>query len=1093
MRKGTALRPNHLEPVKNHFIKIWTLLKPANKPPKFGRFAFCPQSKFGISLFPVLLFAFHFASAQPRIELVQQLSFKEGLSDRAVYGITRDSKGFIWIATGNGLNRYLGNEFEVFDNNANSRFQINENNIKQATEIGGGQLVLLNEREQPFFEMLDLRTFRSSLIYLNKESGLAGNVEAVFAQPLGQVYVLTEGQGGYSIYEMDGAQVFKRTCSVPISNKKEAGELRFLKSRDGSFWVLDSRNGLFHVLPNGTLLYRCPISEINRLTSPSNTSYSTSLLHEDRSGRLWAAFPFRNGLLQMDPANEGISPAAGFPENELYSGIWEDGKGRLLVGTFKGFGMLGRLYEKAGDGPPTDAQWLLDIDEKINCIYGADFSKMVFLGTHVGVYKINLAERPVRWALAERQLADGAWSEGISIRSITGDGQGNIYIARELKRWYHLDNHDFSLDTLRVNGENGRPIRLWCNSNLVYDPAGYLWGGSCTDDRSGLLHKYDLKKKTACSFPIMNKVIKHILREENGNLILVSGAIDTDGLLSFFDPETEKFSHYFDKDGSNPLAGKNPNFVYLANDKTIWVGTVEGLVGIDRQKRKSVLYSRAGGNLTNDNILAIHEDQKGRLWLGTHGGLNILDLKTRRSQCYNTSNGLCNNTVCGILPDDDGRYWLSTFYGLSCFDPKTKLFSNFYKDKGLTFNEFNRLAFYRDEKGLFYFGTLNGVNILKKSDFENAGAAQFPLQWVGLTKHLSDGSELAQRDGIAGIKSLRMRQRDDFIRLEFALPDYEKPAQNRYAMKLEGLDTAWHFLGTDPSVQISRPPPGTYKLRIKAAPAKGFWTDGELSLNIRVKQAFYQRAWFQVALPLAILLLSYLIGRWSVRRVKQREEEATRVNKKFAELELQALRSQMNPHFVFNSLGAIQFFIQNNDAGAADNYLAKFAKLMRLFLESSKNKYISLSEEIKLLSLYVELEQMRFEDRFDAEIAVDKDLDTYSRELPSILIQPFVENSINHGLFHKNGKGRLLVKFYEKENGALICRIEDDGVGRERSASLKQKSPRNYKSRGMQIVNERLEVLKQVDEIDIKIEVEDLDPNADDTGTVVTIEIPDLD
>jgi two-component sensor histidine kinase len=335
---------------------------------------------------------------------------------------------------------------------------------------------------------------------------------------------------------------------------------------------------------------------------------------------------------------------------------------------------------------------------------------------------------------------------------------------------------------------------------------------------------------------------------------------------------------------------------------------------------------------------------------------------------------------------------------------------------------------------------------------------------------------------------------DVFIKIDFALPSFTSKRQNHYAVWLEGVDTAWHYLGKNHFFEFNKPPAGRYKLRLKAAPAQGFWEDGHIEMDVVVKQAFYQAVWFQVAMPLAFIALAYALLIFYVKRVKRKQEEQTRINKRFAELELQALQSQMNPHFVFNALGAIQYFIQNNDTSAADSYLAKFAKLMRLFLESSKNRYIPLSEEIKLLSLYIELEQMRFKGKFQAHIEVDEDLDTHDKELPSILVQPFVENAINHGLFHKESEGRLTIRFFEKANGTLVCIIEDNGVGREKAAQLKHGNAKTHKSRGMQIVDERLEVLKLVDTLNIAVRIEDLRDEAGAAcGTRIVIEVPPLD
>ena len=779
------------------------------------------------------------------------------------------------------------------------------------------------------------------------------------------------------------------------------------------------------------------LDEIHALTVHSKNSYSTHVLHEDGQGNLWTAFPFRSGLLKIPALADQLELAEGFPKEELYSGIWEDQKGNLLVGVFQSFGRLKRLFQVQADGKISDAQWILDIDQKINTIFGNDFSDFFILGTYVGIYKIKMPDRPVQWVLADRQLDDGQWSDGISIRSITDDGKGIVYIGRELKGWYRLNSKNMHLDTLDVKDKNGQPVRLWCNNNVVYDPAGYLWGGSCAEDRSGLLHKHNLETGITKTYPIPNKVIRHIVRLDNGDLLLASGAEEGDGLISFFNPSNEQFTQFANLEGVNPLIGLSPSFAHVGADSIIWIGTGEGLIMIDRKTNTSIIYNKKNSQLTNDNILVIHDPEDGELWLGTHSGINIFDKNTGRVKQLNDQDGLCNNIVCGILPDGEGNYFISTYYGLSYYDTKNELFSNFYQSKGLTFNEFNRLAFHKTSDGNYYFGTLNGVNVFKKEDLLNIKDSLPSLQWVKVEKYTEQGEVQKWDTHLSSLDNMVMNQSDDYLKLDFNLPYYPVSNENRYAAKLDGHDTKWRMLGHTPSLELNRPPPGKYKLRIKAAPARGVWMEEELLMNIEVKEAFHQKPWFQVVLPIAIILLSYLASRWYIKRIKREEELQTQINKRFAKLELQALQAQMNPHFVFNALGSIQYFIQKNNVEAADNFLAKFAKLMRLFLESSKNKYISLAEEIKLLNLYLELEKMRFEDKFDYKISIAPNIDVHFRELPSILIQPFVENAINHGIFNKDGKGQLDIQFTENQQGDLTCLIQDDGVGRKKISSTK--------------------------------------------------------
>ncbi len=1030
-------------------------------------------------------------SQQPAIAHLQHFALKEGLSDRNIRDILQDSRGFVWLATDNGLNRYDGYQFEVFDNLPGGIGYIRENKLRQIRELRGRKLALINGRGLQYFEILDLDTYKSSLVLLTERQGIEGQAVAIFAEPLGDVYVLATAGNAYHIYIMVDRGVFKKIQELPVSKTQE--NPGFIKGGSGHFWVADTLNGLMAIHASKKEFIRYSRQEILALTQASNSSYFTKLLYEDKLGRLWYAPSYRKGLLCIDPSKPSIEACSLLPSDEVYSQVWEDGKGSLLFGTFKSFGTLNRLFLIGPNRSVTDYSGILKEDDKINAVMSQDFRQQLFLGSFVGLYNLHFKQAHLPWVLADRALNDSEWDDGISIRSITGDGQGNIFIARELKAWYHLKLPSLEVDTIVIRGRDGQALNLWCCSNLVYDKIGCLWGGSCSENRDGMLHRYDLASKTTKTYLLPSKVVRHIVPSKSGQLWLACGAEDLESGLVLFDPISEKLTQYENADGSNPLSQLQPNFLWEEQNGTVWVGTNRGLVCIDPLKKTSFVFDRETSPLTNDDILAIHQAEDSRLWLGTNGGVNIFHPAKSTVEAYDVSNGLGNNIVCGIVPDGRGHYWLSTFYGLSFFDPKTKLFSNFYTDAGLSFNEFNRLAFYKDERGQYYFGTLNGVNIFDNGHFEKKDTA-FHVLFTKATVFTNKGTSKIIQSNLSNLRSLVLDPEDVFARIDFALPAFNKPLQNRYAVWLEGVDTCWRYLGHAHALEFNKPPAGKYKLHVKAAPAQGFWSEGALEMDIVVRQAFYQAAWFQVVMPLAFILLAYLLSLWYVKRVKRKQEEQTRINKKFAELELQALQAQMNPHFVFNALGAIQYFIQNNDAVAADSFLAKFAKLMRLFLESSKNRYIPLSEEIKLLSLYIELEQMRFRGKFEANIQVDEDLDVHDKELPSILLQPFVENAINHGLFHKNSKGNLTIKFNEKADETLVCTIEDNGVGRVKAAQLKQSSAKTHKSRGMQIVDERLEVLKLVDALSIAIKVEDLqDDKGAASGTRVTIEVPPLD
>ena len=204
-------------------------------------------------------------------------------------------------------------------------------------------------------------------------------------------------------------------------------------------------------------------------------------------------------------------------------------------------------------------------------------------------------------------------------------------------------------------------------------------------------------------------------------------------------------------------------------------------------------------------------------------------------------------------------------------------------------------------------------------------------------------------------------------------------------------------------------------------------------------------------------------------------------------LELKSLRAQMNPHFIFNSLNSVNSFISKNDDRSANKYLSQFSRLMRMVLENSKHDFVSLESEIEILKLYLELEHLRFQDKFDYDFIIGENIKKDEIEIPPMLIQPFIENAVWHGLRYLEEKGKLLVSV-EKQEGELLWTIEDNGIGREKSAELKTKNQQIGNSTGMKNIDERLRILNKMNKTNMQVQVIDLDNGA--TGTRVEVSIP---
>lgn len=230
-----------------------------------------------------------------------------------------------------------------------------------------------------------------------------------------------------------------------------------------------------------------------------------------------------------------------------------------------------------------------------------------------------------------------------------------------------------------------------------------------------------------------------------------------------------------------------------------------------------------------------------------------------------------------------------------------------------------------------------------------------------------------------------------------------------------------------------------------------------------------------IAIIVIILITSYFIYK--------NAQASKRANQLLA---LKSLRGQMNPHFIFNALNSVNQFISQNDERSANKYLSEFSKLMRLVLENSQEDFISLQKEEEIISLYVKLEHYRFRDKFDYTITIDENLNKEVIQLPPMLIQPYIENAVWHGLRYKEEKGKLNLEFV-RQNGHLKVVISDDGIGREKSAQLKTDNQKKHNSTGLKNIQERLQILNTVYKTNYTVQIEDL---AADTGTRVTISLP---
>jgi hypothetical protein len=475
------------------------------------------------------------------------------------------------------------------------------------------------------------------------------------------------------------------------------------------------------------------------------------------------------------------------------------------------------------------------------------------------------------------------------------------------------------------------------------------------------------------------------------------------------------------------------------------------------------------------------------LYFGTLGGVFIYDGKSIDS--LTEAEGLSSDLIyCMLMDSKTEQLWIGTNQGLSRFDvaayrkDRKKHVTTYGEEEGFTGVESNSNGTYLDENGEIWFGTVNGLIRYSPKNFRgNPAYAKTSISGMKLfyaDTSLTPGQELEYYE--------------NNISFEYVGICLTNPYKVRYRYKLTGWETEYSPPTADRIARYSNLPPGNYTFNVISCNNEGLWTPEPATFSFVIQTPVWKRPWFWLLLTgIAVFILSAGIV-YRIRQIKAKERVETESQVAMARNELKALRAQMNPHFVFNSLNSIQHFILTNKSVDAGKYLNKFARLMRVILNNSEKSLITIREELEYLQLYLDLEEMRFEGKFTTSVHVAGDIDIDYFEIPAMLLQPYVENAILHGLTPKQGGGGKLEISLRLRANTIICSITDNGIGREKAREMRQLSTRkDHRSLGMKITHDRLELINRLNGSQLSLTITDLyAEDGSPAGTRVDIFIP---
>ncbi len=652
------------------------------------------------------------------------------------------------------------------------------------------------------------------------------------------------------------------------------------------------------------------------------------------------------------------------------------------------------------------------------------------------------------------------------ITAITKDNDGNLYLLERKGKAWKLDSKTQKIDFLCDFKTQGKRLFFDNFHHVLYSQYG----------KKG----FDIKHSRWKEFD-KNSTVKDVsFLDENYFVYSTFRGVD----IAHRDHIDFSLNDIWSKNNILPRTTKKERAFVLRNKRSanncfdrienrIWVGYTDGLYHYKDGNQREI---RQNGNPILVSELATVKS--GGIWVST---INKRILKIKNAKIIQEIN--IGETVLNIK-EWKNFLFLGTNKGLIRYD----LTNN---DKEV----FNTLDGFPSDN-------ITGLEIVNEVLYitTNKGALKIPVTYSSINRVVPDISisqvAIWEKDTVL-LPQYQLSSFNNNIKIVFKGRSIRSQGRFQYKYRMLGLDTTWVYSSSNNNVaRFPSLPSGEYKFEVKSINEDGIESAEPATIQFIINYPYYLQWWF-IILFVAFVAASIRGFLWlRINRIKKESEllnSQQRLKTELIQSQLTALRSQMNPHFMFNALNSIQEYTMTNQKELAVDYLGKFSDLMRLYLNHSRKETISLQAELDALELYLDLEQLRFEESLTCNIDIQEDIITAKVYIPSMLIQPYIENAIKHGLFHKKKNRKLSIKFYLQDNTTLYCSIKDNGIGREQSAKINLLRKNKPNSFATSAINNRLILLNQSRKNNIKAITKDVfNEHQAVAGTEVTIIIPDV-
>jgi hypothetical protein len=654
-----------------------------------------------------------------------------------------------------------------------------------------------------------------------------------------------------------------------------------------------------------------------------------------------------------------------------------------------------------------------------------------------------------------------------TVTDLVEDHNGKIWIATEQEGIDRLDPKNLSIEHFNSENTKGlvtdkiRCLALSKNQNIYCGLwAGLGFGILNPDERNFELFTFQKENRNRDWY-------NDLVFDDSGNLYL--GFWGGNG-LTLFDTIQKQFGRGLKNKFQMTFVARLITCLEIDSKNNLWMGTTSGGLHLYLPEKDTSVcyYSKINPDegIDQAQIFDIAEGRDNTIWVGAQG----LFFKKPDEKIFKQARLSTTKTeaeVFAILPEYDSIIWLLTNEGLLRYFPETNQTENYSPWVNLEFNE-NSASIIKTKDGKLAIGGEGGLVLFDPAKISKE--IHKPEIYVS-SLSVFDTPKI---HSFESLEKVSLKHDENFFSVQFGSDTWGDDDSFNYFYLLEGFNKEWVEISkTEKLARFTNVPSGSYNFLLKVDDLQGETVMKKALFELVIIPPFYARWWFILS---AVLIFSGAVAWfWNYRMKKVRAQVLN------AELKQKLLRLQMNPHFIFNSLSAIQSYIYSNQTHLAGNYLSDFARLIRLILDNSRHEFIGIDKEAEYIELYLKLQKLRFENKFKYNLSIDPELLNGDYQIPPMLAQPFLENAIEHGLKNINYPGELDVS-YRLENETISFTVVDNGIGLTASKKLNKNKNGQHKSLAISICKDRLESLKTNGSSPISLNIEEL---IGDTGKVL--------